>query len=121
MRGLSLTLQKSENLRLVTSSPTKQRTKPQVDRRGSLKYNLIMTAVKMENHILRKSRRKLIVIATGLTLALTYGFLLATSHSDRPRQRAMRLHTRNLISTHTFSISTNVLASGQSQKPQVWR
>ena len=64
---------------------------------------------------MRKSRIKLIVATLGLALA--YGFILATSHSDRNRQRAMRLHTRNSISALTFSISTNALAGEQSQAP----
>ncbi len=64
---------------------------------------------------MRKSHRKLIVVVTGLALAT--GFILAANHSDRTRQRAMRLHSRNSISAHTFLISTNALATNQIQKP----
>ena len=66
---------------------------------------------------MRKSHRRLIVVATGLALVLASGFILATSHGARTWQRAMRIHARNSISTLTFSVSTNALAHGQSQTP----
>ena len=66
---------------------------------------------------MRKTLRQLIVVATGLALVLASGFLLANSYGGRTRHHAMRLHTRNSVSTLTFSISTNALANGQSQTP----
>ena len=64
---------------------------------------------------MKKPQRIFIMVAAGLIL--TCGFTLATSPSHRPRQRAVRVHTRNSIPTMSFSFNTNALASGQIQAP----
>jgi hypothetical protein len=66
-------------------------------------------------HTMKKTHRRLLVVAIGLTLVA--GYFLPAIPSPKAKRHGTRInYSVNSISSFSFSISTNELASRQNQK-----
>jgi hypothetical protein len=65
-------------------------------------------------HTMKKTHRRLLVVAIGLTLVA--GFVLPPIPGSKAKRHGTRIDSVNSISSLSFSISTNALASHQNQK-----